>query len=100
PLARASLLALAATFLNPSGWRALWQAFEYALVWRGEPIFRTIAELRPMSWATHWKTGIELLLVGWPVLLWLRARRAHRVDWAEALLCALFTALALQSQRF
>ena len=100
PLWVASLLALAATFLNPSGWRALWQPFEYALVWSHEPIYRTISELRPMSWSSHWKTGIELLLVGWPLLLWLRARRARAVDWAEVLLCALFTALAIQSQRF
>ncbi len=100
PLWVVALLALAATFLNPSGWRALWQPFEYALAWSHEPIYRTISELRPMSWSTHWKTGIELLLVGWPLLLWLRARRARAVDWAEVLLCALFTALAIQSQRF
>jgi hypothetical protein len=100
PLWMAALLALAALFLNPSGWRALWQPFEYALVWSREPIYRTIAELRPMSWSAHWKTGIELLLVGWPLLLWLRARRVRAVDWAEVLLCALLTALAIQSQRF
>ena len=92
-------LAVAISFANPSGWRAVRQPFEYFLFWRHEPIYTHIAELQPLQWRGHWKSGLPLLMLGWPVLLAWRARRAG-LDVAEALACAAFTAFALSTQRF
>ena len=94
-----ALAALAVSFLNPFGWRALWEPFDYYLHWKGDPLYFTIAELRPLMWGLYWKTGLPLLMAGWPLLLLARARR-EGLDLAEALLCALFTWMALGSQRF
>ncbi len=93
------LAAVAISFVNPFGWRALAQPFDFYLHWRRAPIYFTIAELMPIHWTTHWQSGLPLLLVAWPLLLLHHARR-QGLDVAEALLCAAFTALTLPSQRF
>ena len=89
----------AALFVNPFGWRAIWQPFEYALALRHEEMYRLIAELRPVDWSLSWRSGLPILVAGWPLLLMWRVRR-RGLDPAEALLCAAFTALALSTQRF
>ena len=98
-LALVGLAALAASFLNPTGWRALAQPFEFALFWRREPLYRLIGELHPLIWSTHLRDGLPLLMLGWPLLLLWRARRKG-LDLVEALLCLFFTAVAVSSQRF
>jgi hypothetical protein len=98
-LALAALGALAISFVNPWSWRALWQPFEYFLVWRHEPIFRIIGELQPVDWRDHLFTPLAALVVGWPALIALRAGR-RAFDRVEAVLCLAFTALALTTQRF
>lgn len=85
--------------LNPFGWRALGQPFEFALHLRGEPMYRLIAELKPVDWSLTWRTGLPILVAAWPLLIVWRARR-HGLDVAEAVLCAAFTTLALSTQRF
>ena len=93
------LTALAVSFLNPTGWRALAQPFEFALFWREEPLYRLIGELHPLIWSTHLRDGLPVLMLGWPLLLLWRARRKG-LDLVEALLCLFFTAVAVSSQRF
>ena len=95
----AGLASAAVMLVNPSGWRTLWQPFEYWLVWRHEPIFATVGELKPVVWSEHWRDGLLLLVVLWPLLLLARVRR-HGLDRVEALTCAFFTALVLAGQRF
>ncbi len=93
--------AVAASFANPFGWRALWQPFEYFLVWRHEPVYRTISELVPLTanWRSTLPSGLPVLIVLWPLLVaWRAARR--RFDPAEALTCAVFTALTVFNSRF
>lgn len=92
---------IAVSFLNPFGWRAVWQPFDYVLHLRHEPIFSTILELQPV-WgfpAFHARNGLPLLLLGWPVLAFLRARR-HGFDLAELLLGLAFVGFGLTSSRF
>jgi len=98
-LAWVGLAALAISFANPFGWRALWQPFDFFLHQRNEPIFKTIAELRPVEWSIYWKKGLPLLMAGWPALVLWRARR-RGLDLVELLCCISFTALALPAQRF
>ena len=105
-IARAPLIAvlgaaIAVSFANPFGWRALWQPFEYFLTWRHEPIYSTIAELQPLTatWRAHGRSGLLVLIVAWPLLVVWRPR-ARRFDPIEALTCALFTALVISSHRF
>lgn len=98
-LALVGLSAVAVSFLNPFGWGALWQPFEFFLVWRHEPVFQTIIELHPILWGAHWKSGLPLVMLGWPLLALWRARR-EGLDLAELLTLALFSALALSTQRF
>jgi tetratricopeptide (TPR) repeat protein len=95
----ATVLAAAVSFVNPWGWRALWQPFEYFFYWRHEPIFQTIGELDPVVWANNLRNGLALVLVAWPVLLLWRASR-FGLDRVEALTLAFFAALGLSSQRF
>jgi hypothetical protein len=93
------LLAIAVSFLNPFGWRALWQPFDFALHWRGEPMFQAIGELQrlPLS-ALRW-SGVAFLLVLWPLLLaWRGVRRGW--DLVEVLMALAFIPLALSSLRF
>jgi tetratricopeptide (TPR) repeat protein len=89
----------AVSFLNPFGWRALWQPFEYFLYWRHEPIFQVIGELEPITWAVNVENGLPLLMLGWPALFLWRAARG-RFDRVEAVLGLAFTGLTLFGQRF
>ena len=95
----ASALAVAVSFVNPWGWRALWQPFEYFFDWRHELIFQSIGELKPVVWSNNLLNGLPLVLLAWPVLLLWRASR-FGFDRVEALTLAFFAAIALGSQRF
>jgi hypothetical protein len=101
PWAFVLLFAALVSFANPYGWRALWQPFEYFLVWRHEPIYKTIPELTPLwaTWRASLRSGLPVLVVLWPLLILVRAAR-RRFDLLEALTCVLFTGLALFNQRF
>ncbi len=90
---------VAVSFLNPAGWHALSQPFEYWLIWRHEPIYQLIRELKPIYWGEHSRNGLPLLLALWPLLLAWRWRK-RGFDLAESSLCALYVALALSTQRF
>jgi hypothetical protein len=92
-------LALAAALANPWGWRTLWQPFEFALRWRGEPIFLEIGELQPLDWSAHVRDGLVPMLAFWVLLAAWRARR-RGLDRIEAAGGLLFTAAAIDSQRF
>ena len=94
-----SLPAFALTFANPSGARAVLQPFDFFLHQRQEAIYSNIIELRPILWGLHWRTGLPVLMAGWPLFIVWRAFQ-RRVDAAEWILCALFTWLAMSSQRF
>ena len=98
-LALVGLAALAISFLNPFGWRSLWQPFDYFLHLRHEPIFLSIDELKPFDWKNSFSDSISLVLVAWPLLnLWRIVRR--RTDLVDLLFCAFFTLTAVMSQRF
>lgn len=98
-LGRIALLALAVSFVNPFGWRALWQPFDFLLHERNEPLFRTIGELAPTRVLDFVGTGLPIIVVAWPVLFALRWRR-EGFDLVEALLLAFFTFLGLGTLRF
>jgi hypothetical protein len=98
-LAIVGLAAGAFSFVNPFGWRALWEPFDYVLHLRHEPLFQGIDELRPYDWRAHPFDGLLLLFAGWPILILARLRR-RGLDPAEIVSCAFFTALALSGQRF
>jgi hypothetical protein len=98
-LGRVLLAAIAISFLNPFGWRALAQPFEYFLFWRHEPIFQVIQELKPITWRVNVVNGLPLLVAGWPLLLAWRAA-ARRLDRVEGALMAGFTILVWLGQRF
>ncbi|HTO92173.1 MAG TPA: hypothetical protein VMJ70_13675 [Candidatus Sulfotelmatobacter sp.] len=91
--------ALAISFVNPFGWRALAQPFQYALFWSHEPVFQNIPELGPPDWLFNLRNGLPLLIAGWPALvIWrFRHRRIDPVEWA---LMLAFTAQSLMAQRF
>lgn len=93
------LICLGVSFLNPFGWRALWQPFDFALHWRGEPMFQAIGELQRLPLhALRW-SGVAFLIVLWPLLLiWRGLRRGW--DLAEVLMCLVFVPLACSSLRF
>ena len=101
PLPVIGLAALAISFLNPFGWRALWQPFEYFFVWRNEPVYRLIPELWSFSesWRHHLRSGLPVLMAGW-VLVVLWRPRGRRFDPVEALSCLLFVGLTLLNRRF
>ena len=99
PHLQAALAGALLAFVNPSGWRALAEPFAFVFSGRATPLYSNIAELQPLMWNIHWKTGIELLIVGWPLLIVERAAR-RRMGLDEILSCVLFTTLALSSQRF
>jgi hypothetical protein len=89
----------ALSFANPFGGAALWQPFEYQLHLKQDPLFRTIAELKPVDWSENRWNGLPLLVAGWPLLAALRSRRG-RGDLVEWGLIALFLPLGLGTQRF
>ncbi|MEK7329995.1 MAG: tetratricopeptide repeat protein [Candidatus Eisenbacteria bacterium] len=93
------LAALAASFLNPLGWRALWQPFDFALHWRNEPMFTAIGELQHLPLAALRWSGVAFVLILWPLLLAWRARR-RGWDLVEALSFLVFASLAWSSVRF
>jgi hypothetical protein len=93
------VLGLLAALVHPSGWHALWQPFQFALFWRGDPMFSSIEELRPLSWAPDWRGGLPVLIALWPLLILARLAR-RRFDVVEALACAAFTAAVWTSLRF
>ena len=99
PLGLTLLAAVAVSFANPFGWRALAQPFEYFFVWRHEPIFATIGELGPIDWSLNVWNGVPLAIAGWPLLAWWRGRRAGW-DPVEIATLVLFLGAALASQRF
>lgn len=98
-LAIVLLASVLVSFVNPFGWRALAQPFEYYFVWRHELIFQVISELGPIDWSVNTWNGLPLILAGWPLLLLWRARRSG-LDRVEALTALLFLSLTLSSQRF
>jgi hypothetical protein len=95
----AGFAAAAVSFLNPSGWRTLWQPFEFWLVWRHELIYRNIYEMMPVDWSLHVKNGLPVLMALWPILALLRLGRAG-LDRVEVMMCAVFTAIVIAGQRF
>ncbi len=99
-LALAAGLMAVAALVNPFGWRAAWQPFEYALFWSHEPIFGIIGELRPFDWSFQWHSLSPLVLIGWPALVLARGAWLGRWDRAELLLCLALVPLPLGGQRF
>ena len=93
------LAAAAISFVNPSGWRTLWQPFEFWLVWRKELIYQSIGEMGPVEWSIHRTDGLPLVLVLWPVLALLRLCRGG-LDRVEVMICGVFSAMLLVGQRF
>jgi hypothetical protein len=93
------LASVAISFVNPWGWRALWQPFEYFLLWRHEAIFTQIGELNPIRWRNNAVNGLLLLAPAWPLLMALRWRR-RGLDLVELLAWLLFSAMAFPTQRF
>ena len=91
--------AIAISFVNPWGWRALAEPFETFGRANQDPIDRTMIELSPTAWLPRWRSGLPLFLFGWPLLLagrWIR----KGFDLVEALLCALLTWLMLSMERW
>ncbi len=101
PLWAALVGAVAVSFVNPYGWRALAQPFEYFFIWRHEAIYQTIPELRPLFqvWPNHLRSGLPFLVVVWPMLVLGRAV-VRRFDPVEAMTCLLFVGHTLFNQRF
>ncbi len=98
-LAWVGAASLAACFLNPYGWHALWAPFAFVLELRNDPMIRGIGELQPLSWPNHRSDGVFVMVFLWPLLVLARWRR-HGLDLAEALLCAFFTWYVTSSERF
>ncbi|MEO5616411.1 MAG: tetratricopeptide repeat protein, partial [Candidatus Eisenbacteria bacterium] len=99
PLALLFLLSVAASFLNPGGWKTLAQPIEYWTTWRHELIYQQISELEPVVWRDNVRNLLWVLAAGWPVLILLRARRAG-FDPAEIAIAALFLVQGLGTRRF
>jgi hypothetical protein len=98
-LALVGLAALAISFVNPFGGRALWQPFDFALHLRGELMYRTIAELKPVDWPRYLSSALPVLVGGWIALVAWRGLKG-RFDMVEVLAMVAFTTLALSTQRF
>ena len=93
------LASCAASFVNPFGWRALWQPFDYFLHGRHELIYHTIEELAPIEWGRNLTNGLPLVLAAWAALALWRWRRVG-LDLAELLVGGLFVVFGIGSQRF
>jgi hypothetical protein len=89
---------VAASFVNPFGWRTLAQPFEYFFLWRQEPIYRIVGELKPVDWALYSKSFLPVWLVLLALLALWRWRR-HGFDLAQALVLVVVVPQALQTQR-
>src|SRR6185503_10456816 len=98
-LAMTTVAAAAAVFVNPFGWRAVAEPFDYFFHWRHEPLYKSIAELHGIDWHFHFRDGLLPLMLLWPGLQLWRAM-AKRGDAVEATLWGIFTALAWFNQRF
>ncbi len=98
-LALVGVVAFAACFLNPWGWTAVWQPFDFALHQRSELLFRSIGELMPPTLEENLYNGLPILALAWPLLALWRGRR-HGWDGIELSLLAIFGALALSGTRF
>lgn len=90
---------VAVSFVNPWGWRTLWQPFAFALQGRDQIMFRAIVELQP-TWSTmRWQELEPVALLAWPLVAIVRFARGRR-DPVELLLLVLFAALAWTARRF
>jgi len=98
-LALVALAALAVSFVNPFGWRALAQPFEFLAGQRQSAIFANIGELQPIDWSRNLTTGLPLAMLGWPLLMMWRARQ-EGIDRVELAMCLLYSVLAISVQRF
>jgi hypothetical protein len=98
-LCLAGVAAVACMMLNPFGWRALAQPFQYFFGGQHETIYRIIPELWPIDLRFQLQNLFPLVLVGWPVLAIARWRRSG-MDRVELALAALFLTLPFVSQRF
>ncbi len=101
PWRLAGILAASAVacLVNPFGWAALAQPFEYLLFWRHQPLFRMILELGPIVWPAHALDGLAIWMVLAAALAVARVVRG-RGDLADLLTYALCFGSALTSQRF
>ena len=93
------LASAAVSFVNPFGWQALWQPFEYFLVWRHEPIYQIIGELQPIDWSVYgreflpfWFAALGGLAIGNAL-----RRRSDPVQW---LVLLVLVPQAIMTQRF
>jgi predicted negative regulator of RcsB-dependent stress response len=98
-LAWVTVAAFAVSFVNPWGWRALWEPFDYVLHHASEPIMLGVTELQPVDFANNLRDLLPLILAGWIALFVWRTRRAG-LDLAELLVAGGFLVLALRTQRF
>ncbi|MEO5618860.1 MAG: hypothetical protein ABIS67_13920 [Candidatus Eisenbacteria bacterium] len=98
-LAAVGAASLAACFVNPFGWQALWAPFDYFLHLRDDPMFKGIGELQPLSWANNQTDGVFAMLPLWPLLILWRWRRIG-FDAVAAMICLFFTWYMVQSERF
>ena len=95
------LAVIAVVFVQPSGWRAVWQPFQFAFFWRHDPMFGSIEELQPLAAALDWRSGMPVLVALWPIALVARVLvRRTRIDVTEALSCVFFSAAIWSSLRF
>lgn len=98
-LVQVALACAAVSFLNPFGWKALWQPFEYFLYWRHEPVFTNIGELAPVDWSMHVRDGFPLWIALAVGLMLVRVAQ-RRADLVQCMVYPLFLLLAIPSQRF
>lgn len=98
-LALAVLAAAVANLVNPFGWRALAQPFEYFLAGRHEPIYHTIGELQPIDWSLSILNALPAFLL--LMVAGAAARvRDRATDWAQITIYLVCLPQALTSQRF
>jgi len=100
---RARLWAVAAacvavSFLNPFGWRALWEPFDFYLHRSHELLYRAVLELTPPE-ITEWRELAPLALLLWPLLALRRLLRG-RWDPVEVTLLVVTSFLAWRARRF
>jgi len=98
-LALVAVASLAISFVNPFGWRALWEPFDFVLHMQHETLFQNVRELQPFSWRQNMTNGFTFLVFGWPLLIaWRLLKR--RFDPVELILCLVFTAMVFSARRF